>query len=281
MTIPAPALADVKLIASDMDGTLLKGWRRDVDPRAFPLIEALAARNVPFFAASGRQYRSLQTLFAPVKDLIGYVCENGALAIYRGETLVKRTIPQDKALEICHAIMDDPDCDLLVSGERTCYALAESTEFIDHLINVVKNDVTPVARPEDIPEPMIKVSYRVPDNRRDETAAAFNGMFGAGYHTVTSGTIWVDIIQDGTDKGTALAAVGERLGIAPADMLAFGDELNDVEMLDFVGHPYLMDSGNPEMRSLNGRIRLCSGVEEELARLLGMAPSAGTADTAE
>lgn len=273
MTVSAPALADIKLIASDMDGTLLKGWRRNVDPRAFPLIEALAVRGVPFFAASGRQYPSLQTLFAPVKDLIGYVCENGALAIYRGETLLKHTIPQDKALEICHAIMDEPDCDLLVSGERTSYALTGNAEFIDHLINVVKNDVTPVARPEDIPEPMIKVSYRVPDNRRDETATMFNGMFGAGYRTVTSGTIWVDITQDGTDKGTALAAVGKRLGIDAADMLAFGDELNDVEMLDFVGHPYLMESGNPVMRNLNDRVRLCADVEGELARLLGMAAS--------
>lgn len=269
MTIPAPALADIKLIATDLDGTLLKGWRPTIDERAFPLITALADHGIAFFAASGRQYRSLQRLFGPVADRIGYVCENGALVIYQDEVLFKRSLPRIKAIEIFNAIAAHPDCEVFASGERTCYCLEGHHEFRDHLVNVTKCDVTFISGPEAIEEPIIKIAFKVPAEQNAQIRAEFYGAFGAGYRVVTSGTIWIDVIQDGSDKGMALAAVGEHLGIDSADMMAFGDELNDREMLDFVGHPCLMETGNPVLRQLNDRIRLCGSVEDELERLLG------------
>lgn len=276
MTIPAPALADIKLIASDLDGTLLKGWSPDISDRAFPLIEALADRGIPFFAASGRQYTSLRRLFGALADRIGYVCENGALAIYRDEVLLKHFIPRERDAEIFNTIAAHPRCEVFASGERTCYYLEGHDGFRDHLVNITKCDVTPIAGPEDIEEPIIKVAFKVPAEENAQIHAEFAHAFGPGYRVVTSGTIWIDVTQDGVDKGTALTAVGERLGIDPTDMLAFGDELNDREMLELVGHPYLMDTGNPDLRSLNDRIRQCASVEDELERLLETASDAGT-----
>lgn len=271
MTIPTPALADIKLIATDLDGTLLKGWRPTIDERAFPLITALADHGIAFFAASGRQYRSLQRLFGPVADRIGYVCENGALAIYHDEVLLEREVPREKVFEIFRTIQACPYCEPFLAARETSYILEGYDDFYDHLVNITHAHVTVVKRLEDIAEPIIKLSFKVPADKNAEAAAHFNDAFGAGYHVVTSGTIWIDVIQDGTDKGTALTAVGERLGIDPADMVAFGDAANDREMLELVGHPYLMDTGSPELRNLNERIRLCSSVEDELERLLATA----------
>lgn len=275
MTIPAPALSDIKLIVSDLDGTLLKGWSPDISERAFPLIEALTDRGIPFFAASGRQYTSLRRLFGSLADRIGYVCENGALVIYRDEVLLKRFFPRERAIAIFNAIAAHPDCEVFASGERTCYYLEGHDDFRDHLVNITKCDVTPIAGLEDIEEPIIKVALKVPEEKNAQIRAEFDGAFGAGYRVVTSGTAWIDVVQVGVDKGVALTELGERLGIDLADMLAFGDELNDREMLDVVGHPCLMETGNHELRSLNDRIRLCSSVEDELERLLGTASAAG------
>ena len=263
-----PSLRDIKLIASDLDGTLLRNWRPTVDDRAFPLIAALTEHGVPFFAASGRQYVSLRRLFGPLADQIGYVCENGALVIYQDDVLFKRSVPRAKAIEIFNAIAAHPDCEVFASGERICYCLEGHDEFRDHLVNVTKCDVTFIPGPEAIEEPIIKIAFKVPAEKNASICAEFADAFGAGYRVVTSGTIWIDVVQDGSDKGVALAEVGERLGIDPADMMAFGDELNDREMLDFVGHPCLMETGNPALRRLNDRIRLCGSVEDELERLL-------------
>lgn len=268
MTVPAPMLSDIKLIASDLDGTLLKGWSPDLSERAREVIRDVVRRGVPFFAASGRQHVSLRRLFGELADDIGYVCENGALGIYRGTVLFQREVPRQKAFDMFRAIQACPFCEPFAAAADTTYILEGYDDFREHLVNVTHAHVTVVKRLEDIQEPIIKVSFKIPPEKAADAVARFNDAFGEGYHVVTSGTIWIDVIQDGTDKGTALQAIGEHLGIDPADMLAFGDELNDREMLDCVGHPYLMETGNSALRSLNDRIRLCSSVEDELERLL-------------
>ena len=75
----------IRLIASDLDGTLVSGNMASL-PESFPkIIGQLKERGIIFAAASGRQYHNLHQLFAPVKDDIAYICENGALTIYQGE----------------------------------------------------------------------------------------------------------------------------------------------------------------------------------------------------
>lgn len=267
--MPKPMLEDIDLIATDMDGTLLDVATKEVPSSTFPLIRELCDRGILFFAASGRQYPSLRRLFGPVVDEIGYVCENGALALHLGEVLFKKTFPRDIALDICHAVMERPDCNLAVSGERVTYVLDSDAAFAAHMENVVRNDVVMIARPEDIDEPIVKICFQLPSGERASAEAHFSDILPAGFHVAASGNTWLDIVQDGADKGSALHEVGKRLGIPVSRMMAFGDESNDAEMLDTVGHPMLMASGNPSLRGLNDRIRLCESVESELSRLLG------------
>ena len=68
-----------KLIASDIDGTLLPRGEIDIPARVFPLLRRLTERGVLFCPASGRQYHSLRRLFAPVADEMYYLCENGSI----------------------------------------------------------------------------------------------------------------------------------------------------------------------------------------------------------
>lgn len=265
----APTLADIDLIATDLDGTLLKREGRSVSAEAFGQIRELVGRGCKFFAASGRQYASLRRLFAPVADEIGYVCENGALAIYRGEVVHKHALPHADAMRIAHLVIDHPDCDVILSGELTCYAMASSPQwFVNDLVENMRNDVTVLERPEDVTEPVIKIAFRVPGGKCPEIEAYMQERVGDGYRVVTSGASWIDLISDGVDKGRALVEVGRHLGIDPARMAAFGDEMNDVEMLGVVGHPYVMDTGNPALLARYSRALTCSYVEDEFARLL-------------
>ena len=69
----------IRLIASDIDGTLLPYDETVMPQRLFPLIRRLRERNILFCPASGRQYHSMRTLFAPVADEMCFLCENGAV----------------------------------------------------------------------------------------------------------------------------------------------------------------------------------------------------------
>ena len=94
----------MKLIASDLDGTLLLNGNTQVSDELFRLIDAYQKQGVLFCAASGRQYNSLRGLFAPVADDILYLCENGAVVFYKGKVLGKTCIPRED--EMC--IRDRP-----------------------------------------------------------------------------------------------------------------------------------------------------------------------------
>lgn len=82
-------LEGIKLIACDLDGTLLHPGEREPRSEAFELIDELHRRGIVFMPASGRQYASLRYLFTPVADELAYVCENGALVMSEGRAVVK------------------------------------------------------------------------------------------------------------------------------------------------------------------------------------------------
>ena len=89
-------LEGIKLIACDLDGTLLHPGEREPRSEAFKLIDELHRRGIVFMPASGRQYASLRYLFAPVADELAYVCENGALVMSEGVPL--SSVPWSVAL---------------------------------------------------------------------------------------------------------------------------------------------------------------------------------------
>ena len=74
----------IKLIASDLDGTLLLNKAQTLPDDLFPLIRELNELGIRFVAASGRQYPNMKRLFAPVASDISFICENGALAVEKG-----------------------------------------------------------------------------------------------------------------------------------------------------------------------------------------------------
>lgn len=68
----------IKLIVSDLDGTMLHDHGEELNSEYFEVIRKLKERNILFCAASGRQYESMRKLFYPVQDEIIYITENGA-----------------------------------------------------------------------------------------------------------------------------------------------------------------------------------------------------------
>ena len=101
----------IKLIASDLDGTLLQNGAQELDPVVFDQIRALAENGIRFVAASGRQYPNLRRLFAPVQDDISYIAENGSLCIHEGKTLSRGLIPRELGNRIVDAIHHCSGCE--------------------------------------------------------------------------------------------------------------------------------------------------------------------------
>lgn len=257
----------IKLIACDLDGTLLLHGAQICTPRALKLIEQLCDLGIYFMPASGRQYPNLRRLFAPVADRIMYLCENGSLVMKDDRPIEKKSFSRKLAMELCHAVLDRADCEVLISGERTSYILPKQDSYRRYLVETVRNNITVVKAPEEIEEEIMKVSFFAKREDRDVAGAALKHRFEGRTQMVVSGLEWVDFAPLGTSKASALACVGKKLGIAAEEMAAFGDNENDRTMLEFVGHPYLMMECNPSMENLTCA-RRCATVEEELEKLI-------------
>lgn len=258
-------MSEIRLIASDLDGTLLLDHATELEDGMFDVIRRLKEEGRYFMPASGRQHQSLQRLFGPVKDEILYVCENGALVIYQDEIIYKKQFEEGLSYEICESVLKEPDCEILISGERTSYLLPKDPGFETYIQDGLGNRTKVVKCLEQIPEPIIKVAFYMPEHRRDAVLKKLGEQYQGRCLLMTSGNEWLDFAPLGTGKGEALRAVGKELGIAASEMAAFGDNENDRNMLEYVGHPFLMRPCNPTMEDINAR--RCTSVKQALEEL--------------
>ena len=234
----------IRLVASDIDGTLLQGGARALSDELFGLIRVLKKRGILFCAASGRQYRSMRALFAQAEDDIAYLCENGAI-VYRGGSVVsKLAMERADALALIGQIQAQEQCEVLISGADTSYLIPKHPDYVDHIRYFVGNHITRVKRAQDIPEDILKVSAYCRDGAASH-AQTLGAPWKAAYSVAVAGEKWLDFTR--ADKGTGLAALCGELGVRPQEVIAFGDNFNDVPMLDLVGSPYIMQGAVPAL----------------------------------
>ena len=93
----------IKLIASDLDETLLPEGTFDLNPEYYDVIRQLSDRGILFAASSGRHYSSIAKLLGPVKDDIVILAGNGSCVMWKGKPLCLREIPYETYL---HALKD-------------------------------------------------------------------------------------------------------------------------------------------------------------------------------
>ena len=106
----------IKLIASDLDGTLLYGRDNSVSEEMFELIREMKEKGIIFVAASGRPYISLKKLFAPVWEDIAFICENGAVVYYKDQLLEQLVVPQEELLKLVEIVEADEKTEVALSS---------------------------------------------------------------------------------------------------------------------------------------------------------------------
>jgi len=240
----------IKLIASDLDGTLVSGNMSPL-PEGFPeAVKQLKERGIIFAAASGRQYHNLRQLFEPVKDDIAYICENGALTIYQGEILHRVEIPPETVVPIIRRLEAEPGTEVLVSGTFYSYIRPKEPLFEEY-IKGMKNQYKIVPDLADIGEPIIKLAlFEKEGTESRDRQAYWQSQFPPSVKVVTSGSLWLDFLFPDAHKGIGIQALAGHLGIRREEILSFGDNYNDVEMFHASGISVAVENARPGIREL-------------------------------
>ena len=238
----------IKYIASDLDGTLLPDNGTEIDPHVFDLILKLKEKGIHFIAASGRQYQSMRRLFAPIRDEISYISENGSLCTYKGKVICRGLIERSLGLEIIDAGREYSrtarPCHSLLSCETRHYTDSKDEYYIHHMRDVIHNEIEAVDDLHDINEPFLKFAFC--DFKGIEKLAPFlKARFSPRIQVAAASAYWVDFIAPNANKGIALSRLLSSLGIDPKDGIAFGDQHNDIDMLKLAGTSYAVETAAP------------------------------------
>ncbi len=239
-----------KLIASDIDGTILQEGQTEISEQTFDNIRRLMQKGIAFCAASGRQYTSLRRLFAPVADDIYYLCENGAVVYARGEKRIicKTPMPRTLAVKLINEICGNELCEVLISGDDMSYLIPKTDEIVYRMSNFTGNNVTVVSSTDEVTCDIVKISAYITAKTPSELETEMGGYWkNEGFNVAVAGENWLDFTL--ADKGTGLAGLCKALDIDKSDVMAFGDNYNDIPLLNSAGVPYIMENAVPFLRS--------------------------------
>lgn len=258
----------IKLVASDVDGTLLDG-QGEVPPETYDLVRRLDAAGIRFVAASGRRLDTLREQFAPVVDRMDFVASNGAQVVVDGKLVDLELFSHAALRRMAHAVDLFDTLHLALFDDTRSYLLDDERCFERE---IDKNLPLPV-RAYGVPAPeigIVKASIYCDDAVMD-MAYALARELGDEFVFAPSGKRWIDVMQRGVNKATGIEQVLEARGLAFGEVMAFGDSMNDYELLRRVGVSCAMGNGRSAIRQISDRVlgtNLEQSVQKEIAALL-------------
>lgn len=236
----------MRLIVSDMDGTLLDGTGA-VPQSLWPVLSKLRDNGIVFAVASGRQHPTLQEYFQPASAGIAYIAENGAYVICEDEVISTSPLGLDaaqQAVRSIRGIATTRDLGAVWCSRDTAYIeRADSTfrrevdAFYKHLM--VVDDLLA------LDDEALKIAVYDFDDPESGSGPILREV--TPLRIVMSAPHWIDIMNPNANKGTALRDLQSALRVTPDETMVFGDYPNDLEMMDAATHSFAMANAHPEV----------------------------------
>lgn len=265
-----------RLVATDLDGTLLRG-DRTVGPRTRAALAAAHEAGVLVVPVTARQPLGVRPL-AEQAGFTGWaVCSNGSLCVHlgTGEVLFEQPVEVAAQQRLVAALAEQVPGLLHVSvrdggeGFVAQEGYAALATFEDHKRDV--STMTGHELAEVLAAPSLKLIVRHPELGVSELLAAARALGHDDVALTHSGAPFLEVMAAGVSKAWGVARLCEHLGIDAADVVAFGDAPNDVEMLAWAGHGVAMGNAVAEAVAVADEVTASNdddGVALVLERLL-------------
>lgn len=258
----------IKLIASDMDGTLLN---RDgeINEEFFTVFNKLKEKEIIFCAASGRQYYNLLKKFEKISDDIMFIAENGTFVVYKGEELVVNSLDKEIAKELIKIGRTIKNSYVIVCGKNSAYIENKDERFIKEARKYYDRCEI-VDNLEDIEDDILKVTMCDFEGSENNSNNYFKEYVDKLQVTV-SGEIWLDITANNVNKGLAIEMVQNKLNISEKETMVFGDYLNDLEMMQKAYYSFAMENAHEDLKKVSNFIAKSNeenGVVEKIKEIV-------------
>ncbi|MDD3206221.1 MAG: HAD family hydrolase [Lachnospiraceae bacterium] len=262
----------IKLVVSDIDGTLVPDGSDQINPEIFAVIRQLRQKGVVFAAASGRQFISIKKLFAPIAEEIYYITDGGSVVRNCDDIYSSKVITQETVKEMAADIIAIPGCEVMLCGKKCVYVLDQTSEMSRWLRNSYHFDVKEIPGLDtQIDDEIVKVSLYHVNDAENKAKPFFTPKWGKEYQLSCAGKMWIDCSDKSANKGTALRVLQKKLNVLPRETMAFGDNINDMEMLALAEYSVAIGNARAEVKNVVKYIADTNendGVLKELKKLL-------------
>lgn len=248
----------IKLIATDMDGTLLDPKGQVDIPRLEKILDQLEERGIRFVIATGNEIHRVKQLLGHLTERVVLIVANGA-RIFEGNQLLQAQTWDDDMVNRALEFFKGRECqDQFVVTSMNGGFVKEGTVFTE-----LENFMTPemielfYQRMNFVEEleshlfgGVLKMSLVVGEERSDSVLEEINQLFNGHVQAVSSGYGCIDILQSGIHKAWGLQELLKRWDIKAEEIMAFGDSENDVEMLQLAGIAYAMENADDKAKAV-------------------------------
>lgn len=248
----------IKLIATDMDGTILDSQGLLDLPRLEKILDRLEEKGIRFVIATGNEIHRVRQLLGHLTDRVVLIVANGA-KIFENNQLIQVETWDDELVEKALTFFKGQECqnqfvitsmnggfvkEGTIFTQLDKFMTPEMIELFYQRMNFVEE-----LHPE-LFGGVLKMSLVVGEDRTEQVQEDFNQVFNGYVQAVSSGYGCLDIIQDGIHKAWALQELLKRWNIKPEEIMAFGDSENDVEMLELAGIAYAMENADEKAKAV-------------------------------
>lgn len=257
--VPNPSaprdLEDYQLIALDIDGTLTNSDKVITEKTRKALIEA-EERGIRLILASGRPIHGLRKLAEELEmdrhHGILEGCNGGRVEdAQTGQVLFERTLDYDMAVDIINHLSQF-DVSIMIPFEDTLYVNDKDGYKVDYEASI--NNNMKVRECKDLVSaihwPIAKILIAAEPEYLNEHIEEICAPFRNDVDSMFTADFYYEIMPKGINKATALHGLLLKLGIAPGDVMAFGDAENDREMLQLAGMGVAMQNARPKLKEV-------------------------------
>ena len=256
-----------RLVVCDLDGTLLNPQHR-LGAYTRDVLGRLVGLGVELMLASGRHFADLYQLSTELGATGGLISSNGAAVHDAGGELVHHQALDPACLDF---LLRDPAFDsvhvnlyrihdwLVERPEPYLLQYHQESGFAYRVVDFADLD----------PQPVLKVFFYGDHRHLLELEGLVHAQCPGRLATTFSLPVTLEVMAAGVSKGAALEQVLAGLGRTPAEVIAFGDGMNDLELLRGVGKGVVMGNADPRLRAaLGGQEVIGTNAEEAVARYL-------------
>lgn len=242
----------IKLLATDMDGTFLNKKGQYDAARLRNLLDEMNKKGMKFAAASGRSLLSLKREFQGFEDDVIFLGENGGVVMYQDRVLYEELMPKETYLNIVQKIIDSHfknTTTVHLSGKHAAYALTSMSDEYRTFLEKYYPVLITVDDFSQVEDDIYKVGANFAPSELHQASQWLTDTI-PGVVSLTSGFECLDVMLEHVDKGNAMMHMCESLGISLDEVIAFGDNFNDAQMLKTVGRAVVPANAQEAIQAL-------------------------------